>query len=145
MKIQRFSADRNEEVKKFVLDVLAEAGFQYDPIKDFDLDDIHGYYLDHGGMFFTGIIYHEVMGTSAVRQINDDNCEIKRIYVKKEFRGRGYGKELFLQALDFAKDHYNVITLKTDRSLVEAVNMYLKSGFSIIKREDDTLFFSYNG
>ena len=144
MKIMRFSADRNNEVKQFVLKVLAEEGFGYDNLKDLDLDDINGYYLQNGGMFFIGIHDGEIIGTSAVYRKKEIKCEIKRIYVKKEFRGMGYGKDLFFHALDYAIDECQIIMLKTDRSLVKAINMYLKFGFSIIKEEDETLFLHYN-
>lgn len=144
MKISRFSVNHNNEVKQFVLEVLAEEGFGYDNLKDFDLDDINGYYLKNGGMFFIGIHDGNIIGTSAVYRKNENKCEIKRIYVKKEFRGMGYGKDLFSHALDYAQNKCQRIILKTDRSLVKAINMYLKCGFSIIKEEGDTLFFHYD-
>ena len=144
MKIKRFSVNRNNEVKQFVLRVLAEEGFGYDKFKDFDLDDINGYYLINGGMFFIGIQDGKIIGTSAVYRKNENKCEIKRIYVKKEFREMGYGKDLFLHALDYARNKCQRIILKTDRSLVKAINMYLKYGFSIVKEENDTLFLHYD-
>lgn len=141
MKIEVFPHERGSEVRGFVLGVLAGEGFEYDPGKDFDLDDICGYYIDSGGLFFIGTVDGKVIGTGAVRRIDGDTCEIKRIYVKKEFRGRGYGSGLFRAAIDFARTNYRNITLKTDRSLDSAINMYLKYGFSVIREEGDTLFF----
>lgn len=135
MNIERFSDARYEEVKQLVLGVLEEKGFEYDPVKDYDLDDIIKYYHDNGGMFFTGSVDGKIIGTSAVRKIDTERCEIKRIYVYKEYRRRGYGKELFLHALDFAKDHYLHITLMTDRSLVEAISLYKKYGFSVVRTD----------
>ncbi|MCL7414156.1 MAG: GNAT family N-acetyltransferase [ANME-2 cluster archaeon] len=141
MKIERFIPQRGNEVKELVLGVLAEQGFYFDPGKDSDLDDIAGYYLDDSGMFFTGILGGEVIGTAAVRRVDAGQCEIRRIYVKQEFRGRGYGRQLFLHTLGYAMSHYPVVTLKTDRSLVRAISLYLKSGFSVVKEDGDTLFF----
>jgi putative acetyltransferase len=133
--IERFSDARYEEVKQLVLGVLEEKGFEYDPVKDYDLDDITKYYHDNGGMFFTGSVDRKIIGTSAVRKIDSERCEIKRIYVCKEYRRRGYGRELFLHALDFAKDHYLHITLMTDRSLTEAIALYKKYGFSVVRTD----------
>ncbi len=141
MRIERFSPQLAYEIKEMVLGVLAEQGFDFDPEKDSDLDDIAGYYIDDGGMFFIGILDREVIGTAAVRRVDAGKCEIRRIYVKQEFRGRGYGKQLFLHALSMARSHYSVVTLKTDRSLGRAVSMYLKSGFSVVREDGDTLFF----
>lgn len=143
MKIEVFTPDRACEVRQFVLGVLEGEGFGYDPAKDSDLDDICGYYIDNGGVFYIGTIDGDVVGTGAVRRINSKMCEIKRIYVKQELRCRGFGKELFLMALEFARTHYHVVTLKTDRTLVEAINMYQKHGFSVVNENDDTLFFMY--
>ena len=94
-------------------------------------------------MFYIGTIDGVVVGTGAVRRMDTSKCEIKRIYVKQEFRGRGFGGELFLKALEFARTNYHVVTLKTDRTLIEAINMYLKHGFSVVDENDDTLFFMY--
>ena len=141
MRIEVFTQDRAGEVRQFVLGVLEGEGFGYDPAKDSDLEDICGYYIDKGGMFYIGSIDGVVVGTGAVRRINSIKCEIKRIYVKQEFRGRGFGEELFLKALGFARIYYHVVTLKTDRTLVEAINMYQKHGFSVVNKTDDTLFF----
>lgn len=143
VRIEVFTPNRASEVRQFVLGVLEREGFRYDPAKDSDLDDICGYYIDNGGMFYIGTIDGIVVGTGAVRRINSKKCEIKRIYVKQEFRGQGFGKELFLKALEFARIHYHMVTLKTDRNLIGAINMYQKHGFSVVSENDDTLFFMY--
>lgn len=141
LSIETYSEARKEEVKGLVLEVLNEKGFNYDPVKDSDLDDVNEYYSYNGGTFFTGIIDGKVIGTSAVRRIDTNRCEIRRIYVKKEFRGNGFGTRLFKRALEFALAHYGVVFLKTDRTLVEAINMYKNHGFSIFKEEDDIIHF----
>ena len=143
MRIGLFTREQAVEVRQFVLGVLEGEGFGYDPVKDFDLEDICGYYIDNGGVFYIGTIDGVLVGTGAVRRINSKRCEIKRIYVKQEFRGQGFGDELFLKALEFARTNYHVVTLKTDRTLIEAINMYLKHGFSVVNENDDTLFFMY--
>jgi len=144
MKIEVFTPDRAGEVGQFVLGVLEGEGYGYDLEKDFDLEDIYGYYIDNDGVFYIGTIDDVVVGTSAVRRINSKKCEIKRIYVEQEFRGRGFGEELFLNALKFARTHYHVVTLKTDRTLIGAINMYQKHGFSVVNENNDTLFFMYH-
>lgn len=144
MRIEVFTSEQACDVRQFVLDVLKGEGFGYDPEKDSDLEDIYGYYIDNGGVFYLGIIDGVTVGTGAVRRINSKKCEIKRIYVKQEFRGRGFGEKLFLKALEFAGTHYQVVTLKTDRTLIEAIDLYQKHGFSVVSENDDTLFFMYN-
>ncbi|HJH32085.1 MAG TPA: GNAT family N-acetyltransferase [Methanosarcinaceae archaeon] len=141
MIIKTFSKSLTDEVKELVLGVLKEQGFGYDPTKDFDLDDINGYYLQSDGVFYIGIVNGEMIGTSAVRRTGKEQCEIKRIYVKKEFRGRGLGRKLFLKAVEFARVNYSIVVLKTDAKLTDAIGLYLKNGFSVIKEEKGVVYF----
>ncbi len=144
MFIKTFSTSLTSEVKDFVLGVLKEQGFEFDPKKDFDLNNIDKHYLQSGGVFYVGIVDGAIIGTSAVRRIDNNRCEIKRIYVRKDFRGRGFGRELFLKALEFAGQNYSVAVLKTDARLTDAIGLYLKNGFSVVKEEDGVVYFSKN-
>ena len=141
MIIKTFSCSHAKEVKELVIGVLKGEGFEYDSVKDFDLDDIEKYYLKNGGIFYVGIMDGYIIGTSAVKKIDDNKCEIKRIYLKKEFRGRGFGKELFLKALEYAQDNYSTIVLKTNVELKDSINMYIKNSFSAVKKEGQILHF----
>jgi putative acetyltransferase len=132
-------------VKKLVLGVLSEEGFEYDPAKDFDLDKIEDYYLQNRGIFYTGVVDGTIVGTSAVRRIDDGTCEIKRIYVRKDFRGRGFGRALFIQALKFAEENYSTVVLKTDARLKGAINLYRRNDFSAVKEYDGVMYFEKTG
>lgn len=132
MIIRTYDSSRKDEVGDVVLEVLLEHGFEYDRLKDSDLKDIEGYYFAKGGTFFVGLSKDgRVVGTAGVRSLGDGRCEIKRIYLKKEFRNKGYGKQLFLAALDFAEKNFSSAVLKTDKVLTKAIDMYLKHGFSL--------------
>lgn len=144
MFIKTFSTSLTGEVKDFVLGVLKEQGFEFDPNKDFDLDNIDKHYLQSGGVFYVGIVDGVIIGTSAVKRIDDKKCEIKRIYVRKDFRGRGFGRELFLKVLQFAGRNYSIAVLKTDAKLTDAIGLYLKNGFSVVKEEGGVVYFSKN-
>ena len=141
MIIKTFSCSHAVEVKELVIGVLKCEGFEYDSAKDFDLDDIEKYYLKNGGIFYVGIMDGYIIGTSAVKKIDDSKCEIKRIYLKREFRGRGFGKELFLKALKYAEENYPTIVLKTNVGLKDSINMYIKNSFSAVKKEGQILHF----
>src|SRR5512138_184183 len=126
MIIQRYDDSRIEEVRDVVLEVLLEHGFEYDRLKDADLEDINEYYFSKGGTFFVGVDNGRVVGTAGVRKLDGNLCEIRRIYLKKGYRGKGNGKKLFLAALDFAEKNCAGAMLKTDSTLKKAINMYLK-------------------
>jgi len=141
MIIKTFSGSQSREVRELVLEVLKEEGFEYDPLKDSDLDDIEGYYHQNGGIFYTAIAEGKLIGTSAARKINDTTCEIKRIYLRKDFRGRGFGRELFSKALEYAGDNYPIAVLKTDAGLKDAIDLYRKNGFLLVKEEGGVIYF----
>ncbi|MDR7664809.1 GNAT family N-acetyltransferase [Methanosarcina sp. Z-7115] len=141
MIIQRYDDSRKEEVHDVVLEVLLEHGFEYDRLKDADLKDINDYYFGSGGTFFVGIFEGKVVGTAGVRKFDGNLCEIRRIYLKKAFRNKGNGKQLFRTALDFAEKNCSGVVLKTDSTLTKAIDMYLKHGFTFQKEETGYLYF----
>jgi putative acetyltransferase len=141
MIIERYNDSRKEEVREVVLGVLAEHGFEPDRLKDADLNDINGYYFGSGGAFFIGIVDGKVVGTAGVQKLKGNLCEIRRIYLKKDFRSKGNGKRLFRTALDFAEKNCSGAVLKTDSTLTKAIDMYLKHGFTFQKEENGYLYF----
>ena len=141
MIIQMYDDSRMDEVREVVLGVLLEHGFEYDRLKDADLKDINSYYLSKDGAFFVGIDNGRVVGTAGVRKLEENMCEIRRIYLKKEYRGKGNGEKLFLAALNFAEKNCAGALLKTDPALKKALNMYLKHGFSFVMKKDGYLYF----
>lgn len=141
MIIQLYEDSMKEEVRSVVLDVLLEHGFEFDNRKDADLRDIKSYYFERGGTFFVGTESGRVIGTAGVRKLDENVCEIRRIYLKKNFRGEGNGKKLFTAALDFAEKNCTKVVLKTDSTLTKAIGMYLKHGFIFQKEENGYLYF----
>lgn len=141
MIIQMYDDSRMDEVREVVLGVLLEHGFEYDRLKDADLKDINSYYLSKDGAFFIGIDNGRVVGTAGVRKLEENMCEIRRIYLKKEYRGKGNGEKLFLAALNFAEKNCAGALLKTDPALKKAINMYLKHGFSFVMKKDGYMYF----
>jgi putative acetyltransferase len=141
MIIQRYDDSKKKEVRDIILKILLEHGFEYDRLKDADLEDINDYYFGSGGTFFVGIVDGKVVGTAGVRKLQGNLCEIRRIYLNKDFRGKGNGKQLFKAALDFAEKNCSGARLKTDSTLKKAIDMYLKHGFIFQKEERGYLYF----
>ena len=87
-----------------------------------------------------GFIYFMVLKSGiiniacgGVNHINETTAEIKRMYVKEEFRGKGISK-LVLNALEeFIKNKgYKRIILETGGKQPEAISLYRKFGYSEI-------------
>ncbi|MDP2215952.1 MAG: GNAT family N-acetyltransferase [Methanolobus sp.] len=138
--IMPFSNEYSCAARSLVLKVLQEEGFAYDPVKDSDLENIRANYVEKGGAFFIALEGDELTGTSAVKKAGPDTCEIKRIYVRKEWRGKGIGRDLFNAALSYAAANYEKAVLKTDLSLHTATDMYIRHGFTIVKEEGCILY-----
>lgn len=59
-----------------------------------------------------------------------DECDICNVAVKADFRGRGVGKALVNDIIDFAKEtKKSVVMLEVRRSNAPAVSLYEKLGF----------------
>ncbi len=72
----------------------------------------------------------EIAGAGAIRRMDPDICEMKRVFVPDRFKGLGIGKRLCLALIDAARsDGYSLIRLDTANRLVEAIGLYRSLGF----------------
>lgn len=64
----------------------------------------------------------------------DDTCaEVKRVFIKKEYRGRGISNELMEQLEDAArKEGYCNLILESGEPLTVAMALYRKIGYEVI-------------
>ena len=113
--------------------VFAEYGMTFDP-PDFDSDllDISLHYADPG-WFSVLTDGSRVVGTVAAVDKGPGACEIKRLYLLPEFRGRGHGRTLLEHALDRARAAgYREAIAWSDVRLVTAHAVYDRLGFERI-------------
>ena len=77
---------------------------------------------------------NNIAGCIAFHKMTDDkNCEMKRLYVRKEFRGLHIGQLLLQHAINEAKKlNYNAIYLDTLEKLKAACRLYESFGFEKI-------------
>ena len=88
----------------------------------------------------------EVMGGSGIQQLKGAGrtiCELQKMYLKKEARGRGLGRELLEKCLSFARaEGYESCYLESLPELKDALRMYEKAGFRYIaSRMGDTGYY----
>ena len=104
-----------------------------------DMDDIQKNYFENGGIFLVMLDGNEMIGTGAIRQLEDDTCELKRLWLLSEFHGKGLGYRMLQELLSFAREKgYQRIRLETDPvSQIRALDFYRRIGFYEIPRYTD--------
>ncbi|MDZ7879253.1 MAG: dTMP kinase [Saprospiraceae bacterium] len=99
-----------------------------------ELADIEVQYAAPKGGIFLLKIGGQTVGCVAIRPLKTDKsgaaCELKRMYVRDEYRGKGYGKILLEAALDLARaSGYKTMWLDTLDRLKTAIAVYKQYGF----------------
>ena len=76
----------------------------------------------------------ELIGHAAVRPF-EDALEVKRVYVRSDYRGRGISKQLMLELEAIARERgVSRLILQTGNRQAEAIALYLKIGYVPIDR-----------
>lgn len=75
----------------------------------------------------------EAAGCIGLKNMDGKNCEMKRLYVRPQFRGKNIGKLLIQKIIGDAKEiGYSYMLLDTLPFLEKAIHMYEKFGFYTI-------------
>jgi len=117
-------ADLFREYQKWLGIDLCFQGFEQ------ELVELPGCYAAPKGCIFLAQIKQQSVGCVAVRPRAESESELKRLYVRPEFQGQGIGKNLFLAAMNKAKEiGYDSIVLDTLPSMQVAQLLYRDFGF----------------
>ena len=81
----------------------------------------------------------DLAGCIGLKKIDSINCEMKRLYVRPQFRGENIGNILIQKIINDAKEiGYQYMLLDTLPFLKSAVHMYKKYGFYEIDSYNDS-------
>ena len=100
-----------------------------------ELATMPGEYAPPAGCLYLAEWLHEPAGCIALRPLSDSICEMKRLYVRPQFRAKGIGHMLVDIVLASARQiGYKAIRLDTvPGSMDSAIALYRRYGFQEIK------------
>lgn len=97
---------------------------------DKELANLPGDYSPPDGRLILALDENKPIGCVALRKLEKDICEMKRLYIKPEMRGIGLGEQLVRTVIDEAvKIGYMKMRLDTVPKMKEAIDLYSKIGF----------------
>lgn len=109
---------------------------------DFDLDfqgfeqelaHLPGDYAPPQGLLLLANYQGQLAACVAIRQLEESICEMKRLYVRPEFRGLGIGRALAQLVIEQTRTMgYTVVRLDTAPSMEPARALYTSLGFKNI-------------
>jgi putative acetyltransferase len=95
---------------------------------------IHGLHtediVDPAFIFIVARLEGELVACGALRRLEKDVAEVKRMFVKQRFRGRGLSRQLlgFLESTARARG-YRILKLETGTKQPESVGLYESAGY----------------
>jgi ribosomal protein S18 acetylase RimI-like enzyme len=106
---------------------------QYFESLEVELASLPGKYRPPAGRLLLAYSNGAVAGTVALRDIGNQVCEMKRMFVYPAFHGQGIGRALATTLIDESrKSGYSRMRLETSRAQVAALGLYRSLGFQEI-------------
>jgi putative acetyltransferase len=130
--VQVQSESQIEQVRELFLEYARSLGFSL-CFQNFDqeLANLPGDYSPPHGKLLLAEFEGELAGCVALHKLENEICEMKRLYLRPQFRGKGLGRALATRIIAEARDlGYSRLRLDTvESAMQDAVAMYLKLGF----------------
>ena len=120
-----------DEVRRLFLEFEAFLGIDlcFEGFEE-ELAGLPGKYAPPGGALLMGLEKDNVSGCVALRALARGECEMKRLFVRPEFRRTGLGRLLAHEVIGVACQlGYSLMRLDTFENLTEAIGLYESLGF----------------
>lgn len=123
------------EIRELILEYAESLAFNLG-FQDFEEEfrDIPGHYAPPGGRLILAVLDEETVGCVALKPLDEGTCEMKRLYVRPQYRRRGVGKKLAEAIIEDArKIGYGSMRLDTVPEMKAAIALYRSLGFKVIE------------
>lgn len=133
--VEATSPEHTEQVRELFVEYAASLNFSL-CFQSFDeeLKSLPGKYASPDGRLYLLLHDGRAAGCVALRKLEENICEMKRLYVRPEARGHGYGRVLAERIIAAAREiGYERMRLDTvASSMKDAVQLYRRLGFQEI-------------
>jgi putative acetyltransferase len=138
MKIRPVEKSDNNALRLIIEQVMTE--FKADP-KTTILGDparmtMYENYQEERSFYFVAEEKGKIIGGAGIKKLDGSDgsvCELQRMFLLPDARGKGTGKELIQRCIEKARDFsYKTIYLESLGNMSSAILLYQKSGFSRI-------------
>lgn len=101
---------------------------------DKEINTLPGKYALPGGRLYIALCDHALAGCIALRPMDEKCCEMKRLFVRPQYRGLKIGKLLIDTIIAEAQSmQYEYMVLDTLASMEKALSIYKRLGFQEIE------------
>ena len=95
-----------------------------------ELAALPGDYAPPAGRLWLALVEGQAAGCAALRRLDGDTCEFKRLFVRSQYRGLGLGRQLLARVMAEAKAAgYRQLVCDTMPVMADALAMYRRAGF----------------
>lgn len=136
----------NFEVKDCIdTEIVKKLFLEYSQIKgaescfvsfDKELADLEVFYS--GGAILVGYEEDLPIACIALKKLDNKTCEAKRLFIKPEYRGRGYARIMMNTMLDRARElGFSEVTFTTKPSVMQiGYGLYKRMGFEEVSEKE---------
>lgn len=138
LNLNEYNKTYHDSLIGFLHKCLPESG------RTLDIDGRHKMYKDINRYFdcFLCMFDNEmIIGTVGIKKLNNKKCELKSLYIFKDYYGKSIGFELLSKVIKIAIDlGYDEMYLDTLSNSKRAISLYEKIGFKVTKKYNDNEF-----
>ena len=121
----------NKDFQKLVLELDKDLA-----IRNGDSNDFFAQFnkIDQLNNVVIAYVESSTAGCGAIKEFNKFTMEIKRMYVRNEMRRKGVAVDILNNLENWARElGYKKCVLETGDQMIEAIGLYRKNGYKIIR------------